>query len=583
MKLWVWAGYPAYVEAWKDAGYHPVELASTDILTGLQAGLINAFPAPPLLALANQWFGVAKNMSDVKWAPGARRHRHHDEGVERDRPGRAREAARVVARRRHAAARPGAPPRSGGDRRDGEARPRGAPHPAGRRRGVREGGARLGVSEARRERRARGHRGRGGEAPRRIPREGRQQRAARERRRARTRRARALPEGIRRRGAAARGAAARRRAAAARALRAAAFPGSTGYVQNLALWIAFLGAMAASREGAHLALATGEMLPRARAAARAGLHQRRSRWASPRALAKASFDFVRAEMESPASIAGWLPQWVVESILPFAFAVIALRFLAARGRLARSVRAWLLGSLALGVAALVRAGRIRRWCAGAASACCSSRCRSGRRSSSCSAAPPWCSSTRKACRSPSIPVETYRSVVSPSIPTLPLFTLTGFLLAEGGASERLVRLFRALFGWLPGGPGDRRDAGLRLLHQLHRRVGRHDPRARRDPDAGAGAQRLPRGILARPDHRHRLDRPALPAEPAGDPLRRRRARADPGPVPRRASCRACCSWSRRGVAGHARIARVARAATRVRRARGRPPRSGAASGSCCCR
>ena len=30
MKLWVWAGYPAYVEAWKDAGYHPVELASTE-------------------------------------------------------------------------------------------------------------------------------------------------------------------------------------------------------------------------------------------------------------------------------------------------------------------------------------------------------------------------------------------------------------------------------------------------------------------------------------------------------------------------------------------------------------------------
>ncbi len=69
MKLWVWAGYPAYVEAWKDGGFHPVELASTDILTGLQAGLINAFPAPPLLALANQWFGVANQMCDVKWAP----------------------------------------------------------------------------------------------------------------------------------------------------------------------------------------------------------------------------------------------------------------------------------------------------------------------------------------------------------------------------------------------------------------------------------------------------------------------------------------------------------------------------------
>jgi len=50
-----------------------------------------------------------------------------------------------------------------------------------------------------------------------------------------------------------------------------------------------------------------------------------------------------------------------------------------------------------------------------------------------------------------IPVETYRIVVSPAIPTIPLFTLTGYLLAEGGASQRLVRLFRAFFGWMPGG------------------------------------------------------------------------------------------------------------------------------------
>jgi len=50
-----------------------------------------------------------------------------------------------------------------------------------------------------------------------------------------------------------------------------------------------------------------------------------------------------------------------------------------------------------------------------------------------------------------IPVEAYRIVTSPTIPAIPLFTLTGFLLAEGRASERLVRLFRALFGWMPGG------------------------------------------------------------------------------------------------------------------------------------
>ena len=43
-----------------------------------------------------------------------------------------------------------------------------------------------------------------------------------------------------------------------------------------------------------------------------------------------------------------------------------------------------------------------------------------------------------------VPVETYRIVVKPAIPAIPLFTLTGYLLAEGKAGERLVRLFRAL-------------------------------------------------------------------------------------------------------------------------------------------
>ena len=50
-----------------------------------------------------------------------------------------------------------------------------------------------------------------------------------------------------------------------------------------------------------------------------------------------------------------------------------------------------------------------------------------------------------------ITVEIYRIAVSPAIPALPLFTLAGFVLAAGGSSRRLVRLFRALFGWMPGG------------------------------------------------------------------------------------------------------------------------------------
>ena len=69
MKLFVWAGDSHSVEIWKAGGFHPVPLAATDILPGLQTGLINAFDTTPLAALANQWFGLAPHMLDLKWAP----------------------------------------------------------------------------------------------------------------------------------------------------------------------------------------------------------------------------------------------------------------------------------------------------------------------------------------------------------------------------------------------------------------------------------------------------------------------------------------------------------------------------------
>ena len=51
-----------------------------------------------------------------------------------------------------------------------------------------------------------------------------------------------------------------------------------------------------------------------------------------------------------------------------------------------------------------------------------------------------------------IPVAHYSLVTNPSLPTIPLFTLAGYFLAEGGAPRRLVRVFHALFGTLQGGP-----------------------------------------------------------------------------------------------------------------------------------
>ncbi|MCC7385033.1 MAG: TRAP transporter large permease subunit [Deltaproteobacteria bacterium] len=51
----------------------------------------------------------------------------------------------------------------------------------------------------------------------------------------------------------------------------------------------------------------------------------------------------------------------------------------------------------------------------------------------------------------SVAAETVRQVASPTMPTIPLFTFAGYLLAESQTSTRLVRVMRALVGWLPGG------------------------------------------------------------------------------------------------------------------------------------
>jgi tripartite ATP-independent transporter DctM subunit len=52
----------------------------------------------------------------------------------------------------------------------------------------------------------------------------------------------------------------------------------------------------------------------------------------------------------------------------------------------------------------------------------------------------------------SIPIGHYALVTNPTLPTLPLFTLAGYFLTEGGAPKRLVRAFYALFGQFRGGP-----------------------------------------------------------------------------------------------------------------------------------
>ena len=48
-------------------------------------------------------------------------------------------------------------------------------------------------------------------------------------------------------------------------------------------------------------------------------------------------------------------------------------------------------------------------------------------------------------------IEMYRIAETPTLSAIPLFAFAGFLLAESGAANRLVRFSHALLGWLPGG------------------------------------------------------------------------------------------------------------------------------------
>ena len=68
-KLFTWAGDDKSIELWKKAGFNVVPLAATDILPGLQSGMINAYNSSTMLALASQWFPFTPYMIDLAWAP----------------------------------------------------------------------------------------------------------------------------------------------------------------------------------------------------------------------------------------------------------------------------------------------------------------------------------------------------------------------------------------------------------------------------------------------------------------------------------------------------------------------------------
>ncbi|HXV85108.1 MAG TPA: TRAP transporter large permease subunit, partial [Gemmatimonadales bacterium] len=225
----------------------------------------------------------------------------------------------------------------------------------------------------------------------------------------------------------------------------------TSLVQHLTLVVGMIGGAIAAREGRLLALGTveahlkGTWLTVARVASGA--------FAATVAimLCFASTRFVVSERAAGGVLAYGIPLWVVQLALPVGFGAIAAQILwrwfgewPARGAtmgltavltllvsvvpvtpqdLVVPAFAVLLAATALGAplfAALGGAGLILFWGQGSPIA--------------------------------SLTVDHYGLVTNPILPTVPLFTLAGYFLAEGGASRRLIRVFQALVGGIRGGP-----------------------------------------------------------------------------------------------------------------------------------
>jgi TRAP-type C4-dicarboxylate transport system substrate-binding protein len=68
-KMFVWAGDDQMVALWKQFGFQPVPLAATDIMTGLQTGMIDSYATTPLLGLSLQWYRQTPNLVGVGLAP----------------------------------------------------------------------------------------------------------------------------------------------------------------------------------------------------------------------------------------------------------------------------------------------------------------------------------------------------------------------------------------------------------------------------------------------------------------------------------------------------------------------------------
>jgi tripartite ATP-independent transporter DctM subunit len=225
-------------------------------------------------------------------------------------------------------------------------------------------------------------------------------------------------------------------------------PGSAEWVRQATLFMAFLGALLAARATQHLTLSTAELLGSGRARRLARLFSNSVAASVTAVLARASVDLVRVSRQEGKLLPGGVPEWIVTMVMPLGLALLALHFawaasdgpagrLFALATVAAAFGLGLVPQLAAHVVIPLALVIILAALVGA---------------------PVFVAMGgialllffRDGTPVSAVPAEIYRLVASPTLPAIPLLTAAGYVLAEGKASVRLVRFFRALFGWMPG-------------------------------------------------------------------------------------------------------------------------------------
>lgn len=225
-------------------------------------------------------------------------------------------------------------------------------------------------------------------------------------------------------------------------------PGSINYVRHATLWFGYLGAVVAARKSRHISLGLSTLLG-GRTKKLADLLAHVLAVITCLVLARAALDMAVAESSSEVLLGGLIPLWLAQSVMPVSFVMLALRY---SRELMHLLNDWQLITIACTVVAL-------GYTVDMSSAYTLPLGLLVILVATLAGAPIYIVLASLAALLfaaddiplASISVEAYRIASNPILPTIPLFTLAGTVLAAGNASSRLVRLFEAWFGWMPGG------------------------------------------------------------------------------------------------------------------------------------